>query len=190
MRSKAVNTGTWPEPTLWARIKAPFVDAYYSYIRRPVRRLRHMLAFALFARNDYDFDSCYLINLIVFKLKRMQRALTVDAHCIHDDNTLKALRLAVRIGERLSADNYNYAHDAHDRKWGELHMELDPLPGEQDDKHRGSVARFWRDKTTPETKEQERTEFLAAYDADEKARERDARWFFKIIAKYYRNWWD
>lgn len=194
MQSKAVaNSGAFKkrwEPAWWKKLLRPFEWLYEQCVWRVFKRTPHMWAYLKYASTDFDFDSVYLIRVNVFKLKRMLRAFTNNPHCIHEPKDLQALRLAIRLGERLSEVDYDYAARAHERKWGELNMDFEPLPEEEGGKHAGSVLKFWRKEVTPETEEQERQEFLAAVEADDKARERDARLFFGLLSKYYRNWWD
>lgn len=167
----------------------PFEWLYYE-IRAKYRTLARMWAYARIGAGSYDFDSCYLIRLIIFKLQRMQQQFTHNSHCVHAEDSLKALALAIRLGTRLSEDTYSRGVDLHSKKWGELNMDFIPLDPDKNNGFKGSELKMWRSGTTPENKEQERIEFLAAVDADDDNRIRDARLFFNIIAKYYRDWWD
>lgn len=166
----------------------PFEWLYYE-IRAKYRTLARMWAYARIGAGSYDFDSCYLIRLIIFKLQRMQHQFTHNSHCVHAEDSLKAIALAIRLGTRLSEDDYSRGVDRHSKKWGELNMDFIPLDPDNNG-FKGSELKMWRSGTTPENKEQERIEFLAAIDTDDDNRARDARLFFNIIAKYYRDWWD
>lgn len=154
--------------------------------------LRRSWAFAKIGWDNYDFDSCYLLELMVFKLKRLYVGCTADAVAVHEDNHLQALRLAIRIGERLCKDDYSYFMDCHNKKWGESELIETPVPEGQYPEWAGRAydVRIHRAKVTDETKEQERQEFLAAVNADDAIKKREARWFFSIIEKYYPFWWD
>jgi hypothetical protein len=174
--------------TVFDRLVQPFEWLWHT-VRYRYRRIVRSWAYWRLGMRTYDFDSCYLIEVTLFQLKRLLRACTVDAHCVHDEKDLHSLRVAIRLGERLREDDYDYASRRHAKKWGELHMDFIPLENEPDG-FKGSRLDLWRDNVTPETEEQERQEFLRAIEEDDKQRERDARWFFSIMAKYYRDWWD
>jgi hypothetical protein len=160
---------------------------------RTRKQLQRMWAFAMFGRENYDFDGAYLIALIVFKLKRIQRCLVNDSVCFHEPKTLQALRIAIRLGDRLSGEHYDRAMNYHNKKWGEPKTTFEPAGEFEGGKfagQSGSIMVTNRRNVTPATAEQERQEFMAAIDADEATQTRDARWFFAIINQHYPMWWD
>lgn len=147
----------------------------------------------MFGRENYDFDGAYLIALIVFKLKRIQRCLINDSVCSHEPKTLQALRIAIRLGDRLSGEHYDRAMNRHNKKWGEPETTFEPAGEFEGGKFAGhgvSIMVTNRRNVTPATTEQERQEFMAAIDADEATQARDARWFFAVINQHYPMWWD
>lgn len=159
--------------------------------RRYKKCLKRSWAFAKLGWENYDFDACYLIEVMVFKLKRLYIGCTDDAVAIHEDEHLQALRLAIRLGEKLRTDDYSYFMDCHNKKWGELDLIEIPLPDDTYPEYgRAYEIRSCRPNVTEENKEQERQEFLTAVDSDDAIRKRDSRWFFAIIDKYHPFWWD
>ena len=186
----------------WEEVLISFEDHWLFKPFRAVRnwqyrtrkQVQRMWAFAMFGRENYDFDGAYLIALIVFKLKRIQRCLVNDAMCDHEPKTLQALRIAIRLGDRLSDEHYDRAMNRHNKKWGEPETTFEPASsprfGGQHAGLSGSIMVTNRQNVTPATTEQERQEFMAAIDADEATQTRDARWFFAIINQQYPMWWD
>ena len=175
---------------LWRAIAAP-LDWLEGKLYRYKKSTRRAIAYARFGWGNYDFDGIYLVGVVLFKLERMLEQLDgADAFCHHDEQSLKSLRLAIRLGKRLQEHDYNYANTRHSRKWGELEVEFIPLDPEKHNGFKGSEMRTHRANITPETEEQEREEFMAATNEDDATKTRDGRWFFSIIAENYQAWWD
>ena len=163
----------------------PFEKLYYR-IYSFKRKLARSWAFAVFGWNNYDFDAGYLIDLIVFKLKRLLAGLTdKDAFSVQEEQTIKSLKLAIKVGERLHKDAYTYAYNRHEKKWGHLQVDFEP-----NENGSGSIMKTRRDNVTDADKEQEKIEILAAFESDDAAQTRDARLFFGIINAHYKAWWD
>jgi hypothetical protein len=180
------------EETIWTKICDticwPFRRSY-RFCSKYSRRLKRCWDYAKFGWGNFDFDGEYLTDLITFKLKRIQRELE-HGSSIQDEKYMQALRLAIRIGDKLDTYYYHWFLDRHDAKWGRPDMCLE----DSEHEHKGEklrVMHFERPNVVDDaTREQEREEFIAAYEADDAMRLRDARWFFRLIEKYYPGWWD
>jgi hypothetical protein len=185
----------WPElPTTWC-------GKAYEKMTYPLRRVRRFFsvyrerisrcwAYARFAWKNYDFDGEYLVQLMTFKLKRIQRSLQSGCS-IQDKKYMQALRLAVRLGDKLKNYDYHWFMDCHNKKWGEPDVEFEDCDDETSNKAGLKRMEMRRVHVVDEaTKEQERREFMVAYEADDAIQDRDSRLFFRLIEKYYPGWWD
>ena len=178
--------------TIWTRLwdgVCWLPSKVYYFCRKYSQRIKRSWAYAKFGWENYDFDGDYLTELMTFKLKRMQKALQ-NGWSIQNEEYMQALRLAIRLGERLKRYGYHWFMDRHNAKWGEPDM----LFTDSDDEYNGEKLRkmeIQRAKVVDEeTAEQERREFRIAYEADDNTKLRDARLFFRIVEKYYPGWWD
>jgi len=171
--------------SIWHRIEATRI---YSKCYAFCSKLRRSWAYARFGWDNYDFDGAYALRALSFKLKRLQRLL-LDGHVIQDEASLKSLRLAIRLLDRLVEDDYNYFLHCHNLKWYDT--EYPPHGFEKVNDGRGCSRMVFPSESLPENKQaQEHEEHVAAWAADEKLKNRDKRWVFSIIEKYYEHWWD
>lgn len=170
---------------IWDWIEATRV---YGKIYNFCCRLKRSCEYAKFGWHNYDFDAGYALQVLSFKLKRLQRVLTTG-HLVQDKETLKSLQLTIRLLDKLIADDYRYFTGRHNLKWhGTEHPDVDFE--DVDDGQGYSRMVFASDKLPAEQQPQEREERYAALVADEALKARDKRWAFSIIAKYYEYWWD
>lgn len=163
-------------------------DFSYKFFGKPYRQIKKLVGWQInvFA-NDYDFDGHCLFAIIEYKLKRVQKALE-SGHAYQDPKDMKALRIAIKLAGRLKDDNYDMvAWDRHEKKWGELETWTVPCLNKEDmfEWHsRYPNAVFEEQKKQCR---QERQVMLLA--ADAKMR-REQKWFYGILDKYLRVWWD
>jgi hypothetical protein len=153
-------------------------------IRRFVRKIWRTWDYAKIGWKNEDWDFTYFYALLAFKLGRMQDYMEDDM--VDSPSRNKSVRVAKKLAQRLASDYYRYAHDAHDRKWGDLDIKFVPAA-----KHPGySEMVMHRSKAvTKQEKKKERIEFMAAVYQDDAIRERDLQLLTKIIAKHSQHWW-
>lgn len=150
------------------------------------QRVARSWAYARFGWNNYDFDSSYALELLRFKLLRLQRALSVG-YSRQEKESTQSLRLAIRLLKRLTDDNYRYFYEQHNLKWhGEKHPEF------SFEKTSAGFSRMVspREQLPEDQQEKASADLSAAFDADDKIKARDRRWLFSILDKYYEQWWD
>lgn len=173
---------------------------FYRYITYTFwERLARSIAFFKLGWLNYDFDSHYIHELILFKLKRLYHCFVKYGHhstdCPNYKPKMKSLSLVIKLLERYCSDNsydyYSKPIDRHDKKWGKLNSKSIPYQQDEDGYIRSYSYITYRDNVlTSEDKEQEKKEFLEAYHRTEERQERDVRLALSIIAKYHRHWWD
>jgi hypothetical protein len=188
LNSKAVSDDFWSKDESWLRGK---ISDLTSSLRAFLRKVKRALAFAVHGWNSYDWDYGYLLDLIEFKLKRMQKEIK-NGHHVPDKATDQSIRICIKLLKKINRRDYHYFAGLHDQKWGESEWVFHKTDENgQEISNGGSRLEIVRPKAvTPEEKEQERTEALVAYRMDDAQRERDVRWLFNIMAKYHQCWWD
>lgn len=194
--TKALKSYKNEKQTLWEKLYTCdqldwFFDAYYSVLSF-IERCKRSWAYAKLGHKNYDFDALTIEHYLLFKLKRVQKCLingTCDLTVEMGPMKMKALKLCIKLLEKLNENDYSRFMDMHDKKWGELHTWFEPV--NDGNPHSGSYWRSSRPKAvTPEEKEQERKEFLEASYADAREEEKHRRLVYRIIEKYIRYWWD
>jgi len=162
-------------------------DIFYYTPITVYTKISRSIAFAMLGWGSYDWDSHYLIEVMQFKMKRIRIAL-INGIAVLENNEIKSIDMAIKIGDRLIADNYFRFSNMHSKKWGELVTTYTPYSRENIS---GSVVSFSRPKAnTEEEIEQEKKENREAYLADEREKSRDIKLYFTIISKYYQYWWE
>lgn len=176
------------EDRVWMKVWEWVTDKWYDYVVKNIRWVKKSWEYSKLLRKDFDWDSAYIYQLLLFKLKRTKKACIDEGHHYDDNNEEKSLRIAIKLCERLWKHDYmDRWHRKHDAKWGELKTWFEEL----DDGSGCSRMHFERPNAkTPEEKEQERKEMLAGLKLEAKIEQRDRDLLFKIMAKYMPYWWD
>lgn len=160
-------------------------------------KLKRALDYFVFGWNNRDFDNFYVDQLVLFKLKRLEYNFVNFGHhsedCENYPPKMKSLRLAIKLLKLYCNEDKNRMFmDAHDKKWGEADWQSEKVEGSED-KPGGPYYRMLVNRVgavTEEQKEQERKEFVDAYDKDERRHERLRATAYKIMIKYGHYWWD
>lgn len=172
-----------------SEIKATIYDNTVVLVRHYYRKATRALAFAKIGFNSYDFDSYYIVELEVFKLKRMLYLFENHGHhsesCENYKPKMKSIRLAIKLGERYMNRDYFRFYDIHNKKWGKTEMGFEPIEGST---HFLMIT--LKNGSKYERSEQETKELLESSYADDREKDRDRRNFYRIIEKYGRLWWD
>lgn len=151
-------------------------------------RLRRSWAYARFGWSNYDFDAGYALALLSFKLKRVQDTLINRSGTVQDPKELQALRLVIRLLDRLVEDNYSYFYERHNQKWyGKPHPEIE---FEKIEGFAGSRMISGFDRLPPDQQELAGDEIRVAFATDDAIKSRDKRWAFSILSQHYESWWD
>jgi hypothetical protein len=138
----------------------------------------------------FDFDHAYIWDLMAFKLRRILDVL-VDGHLHQDPESIKALKEAIKICDRLHEQNYeDKYHTAHDRKWGRLkHKDIPNYDAN------GKIVSYTWDMSRPKAKtkgqkEKERKDFLEILENGERDRRADLDRLNVILKEHEQKWWD
>lgn len=165
-----------------------------DFINMHFERSKRAIAYAKFGYKHYDFDSAYMWDLLVFKLKRIEKALK-EGNAIQEDADMAELAEAIVICQRIFDDEYeNKYHDAHDIKWGEF----PPWKTEKEVKRIGDkdvvfykVINRERPKVITETdKVLERQDFLRCFENAAADRIADIDRLSIILKNTSQKWWE
>jgi len=153
-------------------------------------KLCRSISYAVFGWNNKDFDDGFLLQLEVYKLKRMLHLFkNYGNHCEDCENykpKMKSIKLAIKLGERVINHNYRRFYDMHVHKYGKIQYEFEPTD---------ATKQYYQMILIKNNKKYERTQdeiddLINARSTDEREQGRDRRLFYRIIEKYGRYWWD
>lgn len=131
-----------------------------------VHGLRNLRAYFPIIWNDADFDQCYLLELMEFKLGRMAKLHQNTGHLQRCLTTAKQLRVASELCRRVRVDEYcELAYARHREKWGT----------------------GW----PPETiQPKEAKEYRVIMEHEAYMQKQDLVYLGKLFAKHCLTWWD
>jgi hypothetical protein len=141
---------------------------------------------------DRDFDQGYLLDILRFKLVRMEKFFRSKyawtLHAKHRaDEMREVILLLDRIREDGEFDYYENTFRYHKRKWGEIDMWTTPCP-DKEDLHEVSITRPMI--CTPNDIEEEHKESRRLYAHVQYLEKQDIDRAFNLIARNIRGWWD
>ena len=165
-------------------------------IKTKIRNFLQMIGRIFFwgwkMRDNYDYDSAYLLETMQLKLERMLKAFEQDTHFSwttereekEEYRAMVALRICVlilkRMNERYSLDYAIHAWDKHHAKWGETKIFFE---------ENGRVTTKQENVVDEETERQERAEFKLVSELNRKIYVRDWNLLWKLLNEYSRHWW-
>jgi hypothetical protein len=158
-------------------------------IKQTCAALKRFFAYGKMGWRSYDWDYLYLLILIRFKLFRMLTSLETGFK-EQEEQTIKSLRICIKLLDRLTQGDYDYWLTKHYTKWGYPDFEF--VESETNDilgPMKIMIDKRNQNRNEAE-KNQEKEEFLVAYHADEKHKSRDAKLLFSVMNKYHTSWWD
>ena len=187
-------TGVKKQKSFVTNLKSKVNDWIYEYFTKPYFRpvqiffeqLKVIYDYIPLLYQDRDWDQGYLLDMLIFKLKRMEQIHIHDK--FHGKDRLviaKQIRFSYKLLKKLSNDFYGKAAaKRHDEKWGK--MKVDWIP--RDDG--GAIFSSSRPKAkTAKQKAKELKDFRHMMDHEYHMEERAAKNAFLAIAKYHRGWW-
>lgn len=168
-------------------------NLYREWIRIPVRDfltgVRNLIKWFPIIWNDRDWDKHYIMEVLLFKLKRNRQYMIDHGHVVNDDQ-IRTITECIDLLEKIHHEWENYeepAYDAHNKKWGEPEFYTEPCEDRPD-------CYILKDRTeekyTAEENEQRRKEFLLSSRIAAEKRRRDFAEAMSIFVKNYDTWWD
>ena len=141
-------------------------------------------------RNSYDWDHRYLVEIIHFKLKRMEKKFIKNSRCTwterlskgHPSGLAQKLKVAIKLSERYLNHDYSNEtkHALHQEKYGEFTFKSE----------KGYfITRYDKTKTEEENNKAKKA-FSKLMKEEDERREAERVQLFEIISKYSEHWWD
>lgn len=170
-----------------------YYDNVVRWIKRPFWKAKLMYDwYKNVFHDDFDWDSGYLYKIMEYKLKRIKISLE-NGCAIQEEKDMQALNLAIEILRRIQEEHkycFEKAYRDHNLKWGEMITWHTPNYDED-----GEVRTYtWNSRrpnaNTPELEEQERAEIRLVWEKEEWLYKRYQKWFYGILEKYMKTWWD
>lgn len=165
------------------------VDDVWDSIKNPFRKIRNfyyditigisnIITYAPIVYRDRDFDYCYTLEMLRFKLERQRKCIKEDQYfaSVNDAKLIKELTIAIELLKRIIEDDYaTEAHTKLVREWWESR--------EETENERGDVMMSFPINT-------ELTKVLRKSREKESARrEADFSFFWDHMQKHIRRWW-
>jgi hypothetical protein len=159
-----------------------FICELFFPLTDTLRRLHTILSYIPILWKDHDWDQGYLLDLLQFKLERIEKSL-LKGHRRGDKVTLKDLHTMINLLKRIKEDPY---HDIvfkdHEAKWGQLEWNSE----------KGRLGgRITRSKIkTGEDLDQECRESCILYHKVTELENQDLDMFFSLFRKRINHLWD
>jgi len=164
-------------------IKRYLKNIYYK-ISYPVFKTRSfvftIIKWSKILWNDCDFDYSTIWIILKFKLQCVREHIDECANHVDYEKTVKEIKVAEDILERLIVDDYcGKKLEAHYKKWGNRLDKLTEVV------HDGKSY-----LTMPSPSKEEKREFLAIIKKEESLRNKDMKELGTYLKDHIRNWWD
>lgn len=133
---------------------------------------------------DYDWDFFHLLNILSYKLERMQKFFEIKG--CHEDNIkyAKQMKEAKDLLNKVKEEGYTKPLEEIDKKYGEM------VFAEKSIEDWKTQKTFHRPKVNKKNEKQYRKDVKAAYKKAEKMKQNDLKKAFDIISKNIWYWWD
>ena len=162
------------------------VSKYHEY----TEALDKMIFWAWHMRWSYDFDAHTMYWMLYYKLDRMYKCFRDYSSCVWDSDInnpkMRKLRITRELAKRLAEDNYTTQADKIQEIYGELKLKSGPrVPGKP-----SVPCEFFMTKATKADQEKAQARLHKAYLEDDRQKEYERKWFFKLLEKNIDFWWD
>lgn len=178
------------EETKWDEIKLRILEVVlepYYFLRRHYYNFIRACSFFKIGYYNYDFDYTYLLEIMKFKLERMEKCIRRGCH-EEADKVADEVKYAVKILKRLVDNNYSKIYGRlHNKRWGELITWWEPCSNNQ--KMSIHHSKFSKAKTKRQQKKASKEFMTYMKEADERWEE-DMEDIFQYISKNLQKWWD
>lgn len=135
---------------------------------------------------DRDWDYNFLLLLMRFKLKRMEKEFrSYNDTIVSNKLSADKIRECVLLLDRIIEDKYT-AFDKHDKKWGEPDFKF----VNTDNPELTELKIVRPNVKTDEDERQERKEWSRCLKHEDALKEQDWKRFYDNLIKYMKGWWD
>ena len=134
---------------------------------------------------DRDFDYCYFLSMMKFKLEQMETFFRSDnTWSMGVGKTADEIKRCILLLDRIIEDDYG-SYDVHDKKWGEMKMDFKAA---RDGLSEMVITR--PNVITDKDKKQESKEWKRCMEHEEMLKKQDMKYLFELMEKNLKGWWD
>jgi len=158
-----------------------------NFLRYDIPRgIRNLTVWFPIIWRDRNFDQFYLYEIMEKKLEQMERCFSTNEIRLHQNRTVREIKICRYILNRLKNDWYfEAAHDEISSRWGKTRMWGEP--------YTNSSCRlvFHNHKIiTKKDEELHRKDYKRTQKKYEKIRKHDLELFAKIFTRHVETWWN
>ena len=136
---------------------------------------------------DRDYDHWFIYEILRKKLKFTEDMQRDHGICVSHKQIAHKIKVCRILLDRLSKDDYlENALVQHEKKWGDLELKFDDIPGSNYCKMRS----VWAKAEAAKDKEQASKEFSRAAAHSGIMQQQDLDMLFHNMRKYILEWWD
>lgn len=172
---------------LWVNLKFHLKDTWYLFLSIP-SFIKRLIAYLPIIWNDRDYDYSYLLQLLEFKISRMNKSNTVSSQHEVKEYVSAQMNEAQILLNRIIDNVYDTkVYKEMTEKYGNCVFLTKPVEGESGFKE----LCFTRSKclNDPALFQEEKDASLEAYDKANKEREKDFKRLWQLLDKHVEGWW-
>lgn len=149
--------------------------------------IRNLIKWFPIVWKDRDWDHYFIFKMLEFKLKNMEKMFRNHAHFVGSEKVADDIHKCALVLDRILKDEYHESvFKRHYEKWGEIKHWFE-------DADSGEYKQFRienKNVKTEEDREKCNKEFLELCKVEEKMRDQDIKYVFKVMSKKILGWWD
>lgn len=169
------------------------IQSFFEILWQPfgilISNISRIITYIPLLWKDRDWDHGYFLDMLAFKLSRIEKALESGV-AVHHPHVMRDLRTMIALLDRIREDNYNeVVFKDHNAKWGELKFTF----GEKQVTKDGYFTTSCVSRPNIKSKEDEVTERSEAqrlYKKEIALKQRDLDLLFKLLRKRIESMWD
>ena len=173
------------------------LDDIYIFISNFPRCIKILIDYLPIIWGNYDWDHNYFIELIIFKLKRMEKRFNSKDCWIEQKEALRVVKEIKEVIDNLETyrgEPLEKEFEKLDKEYGRTEMISKPSILDEDDKFKNkdlTTIEFIRPKITDEeTRKKIEKKNIDLIRKNERIKQTALKKAFALIGKNVENWWD
>lgn len=169
------------------------IEEFFNNLTYPflqlISNIKRIIDYTPLLWKDRDWDHSYLMDMIQFKLLRIEKTL-IKGHCEHNLHLMRDLRSMINLLKRHSKNDYNdMVFKDHIKKWGKLKFNF----GKKIQSGQTYISENCVTRTKIKSKQDEEIEGRESQKLYKKVKyleQQDLDFFFKLFRKRVESLWD
>ena len=172
---------------LWYTFRYSKVYDVYTSIRNFPSNVKLLIDYIPIIWGNYDWDHSYFVNLMIFKLLRMEKFFRgKNAWALNSLFYANEIKFTIECLKDSQEFDLDYLHRKHTEKYGEIKFWSTPT----DNPNYMECHSRYTKCTTPEMEEQASKEVLRIYRLEEQIMKESHDMAFDMIKENLTKWWD